>query len=217
MMLQLPPSYHLRGAPKDDPMHNLREAGREFLFGQSPEMKAVRTISLMSAGAFVGAPVVARFATATRPVRNIMTWINHPIAKTLATRSSYKSVQLGAQGYLHGMKAVRYTSYAAGVYSPFETYRYLKAGDIKRAGLQWWGPPGTVYVYNQLTMDPVNSPARMEELKKLGMPGKTRKAKPSLKTKKKSSMTAKQRRRLNRMGLRYCPVHRRYDRCARKK
>lgn len=216
MMLQIPPSQFGKRHPAE-PQSQLSMGAQAFFHGQEAHHKAARTISIVAASAFIGGPIVSRMATATRPVRNAMTWVNHPIAKSLATQQKYRSVQLGAQGYLQGMKAIRYAGYAAAMYSPFETYRYIKSEDYIRAGLQWYGPPGTVYVYNQLTMDPVNSPARIEELKKLGKPTKVRKAKPSSKTKKKSSMTAKQRRRLNRMGLRYCPTHRRYDRCARKK
>ena len=213
MMIQIKPSMFNPSLDRD-PMTVHREAAHFYLYDQSPEAKAVRTISLVAGTAFIGGPVVGRIATFTKPVRNVLTWAKHPIAKALSIQTKYKSVQLGARGYLTGMKAIRYAGYAAAVYSPFETYRYLTEGDYKRAALQWYGPPGTVYMYNKLTMEPVNSPARMEEIKQLSKPKK--KAQPSSKKKKKSSMTAKQRRRLNRMGLRYCPTHRRYDRCARK-
>ena len=214
MMITIPPSQFGKKHPTD-PKSQLALGAHGFLHGQAPEQKAARTISIVAASVFVGGPLVSRIATATRPARNIMTWIRHPIAKSLANQTKYKSVQMGAQGYLKGMKAIRYASYAAAVYSPFETYRYMKEGDYKRAALQWYGPPGTVYVYNELTMEPVNSQARMDELKQLSKPVKVTQSSSS-KTKK-STMTAKQRRRLNRMGLRYCPTHRRYDRCARKK
>lgn len=213
MMIKIEPSMF--NPSKDrDPVTVHREAAREFFYGQSQEAKAARTISLLAGTAFIGGPVVGRVATFTKPVRNVLTWIKHPIAKTLATQTNYKSVQMGARAYLGGMKAIRYTGYVAAVYSPFETYRYLTEGDYKRAALQWYGPPGTVYMYNHLTMEPINSSARMEEIKQLSKPQK--KAKPSSSKTNKSSMTAKQRRRLNRMGLRYCPTHRRYDRCTRK-
>lgn len=214
MMITIPPSQFGKKHPTD-PKSQLALGAHGFLFGQAPEQKAARTISIVAASVFIGGPFVSRISTATRPARNIMTWIRHPIAKHLATKSNYRSVQLGAQAYLAGMKAIRYASYGAAVYSPFETYRYMKEGDYKRAALQWYGPPGTVYVYNELTMEPVNSQARMAELKQLSKPGKVDQS--STKKTKKSTMTAKQRRRLNRMGLRYCPIHRRYDRCHNKK
>lgn len=213
MMIQIKPSMFNPSLDRD-PMTVHREAAREIMYGQSTEAKVVRGVIILSTSAFIAAPALGRLATFTKPVRNVLTWIKHPIAKTLATQTRYKSVQMGAKGYLTGMKAIRYTGYAAALYSPFETYRYLTEGDYKRAALQWYGPPGTVYMYNKLTMEPVNSPARMEEIKQLSKPKK--KIQPSSSKKKKSSMTAKQRRRLNRMGLRYCPTHRRYDRCARK-
>lgn len=214
MMIKIKPSMFQPSLDRD-PMTVHRETAHFYLYDQSAEAKAVRTVSFIAATAFIGGPVVGRVATFTKPVRNVLTWIKHPIAKTLATQTSYKSVQMGARGYLGGMKAIRYTGYVASVYSPFETYRYLTEGDYKRAALQWYGPPGTVYMYNYLTMEPINSSARMEEIKQLSKPNKN--AKPLTSKKKRSSMTAKQRRRLNRMGLRYCPTHRRYDRCARKK
>ena len=213
MMIQIKPSMFNPSLDRD-PMTVHREAAREIMYGQSTEAKVVRGVIILSTSAFIAAPALGRLATFTKPVRNVLTWIKHPIAKTLATQTRYKSVQMGAKGYLTGMKAIRYTGYAAALYSPFETYRYLTEGDYKRAALQWYGPPGTVYMYNKLTMEPVNSPARMEEIKQLSKPKK--KIQPSSSKKKKSSMTAKQRRRLNRMGLRYCPTHRRYDRCTRK-
>ena len=216
MMIQIKPSMFNPSLDRD-PMTTQREAAHWLLHDQSTEAKVVRGVILLSGTAFIGGPVVGRVATFTQPVRNILTWIKHPIAKSLATQTSYRSVQMGARGYLTGMKAIRYTGYAAAVYSPFETYRYLTEGDYKRAALQWYGPPGTVYMYNKLTMEPVNSQARMEELKKGSRKSKNQDRRSAAsKSKKKSSMTAKQRRRLNRMGLRYCPTHRRYDRCARK-
>lgn len=213
MMIQIKPSMFNPSLDRD-PVKVHGDALMHLAFSDEPGAKASRTIMLIAGTAFIGGPVVGRVATFTKPVRNVLTWIKHPIAKTLATQTSYKSVQMGARGYLTGMKAIRYAGYAASVYSPFETYRYLTEGDYKRAALQWYGPPGTVYMYNHLTMEPINSSARMEEIKQLSKPQK--KAKPSSSKTNKSSMTAKQRRRLNRMGLRYCPTHRRYDRCARK-
>lgn len=214
MMIQIKPSMFNPSLDRN-PMETHQEAARWILYDQSTEAKVVRGVIVLSTSAFIAAPALGRLATFTKPVRNVLTWIKHPIAKALATQTNYRSVQLGAKAYLGGMRAIRYASYGAAIYSPFETYRYLTEGDYKRAALQWYGPPGTVYAYNHLTMEPVNSQARMDELKQSSKPGKSTRS--STKKKKKSTMTAKQRRRLNRMGLRYCPTHRRYDRCNQKK
>ena len=87
MMITIKPSMFQPKLGKD-PMTVHREAAHFYLYDQSPEAKYVRTVSIVAASLMIGGPIVGRFATATAPARNVLTWINHPIAKTLATLQS---------------------------------------------------------------------------------------------------------------------------------
>ena len=98
-------------------------------------------------------------------------------------------------------KAYRYLGYAQFAASPFATIHYLREGEYEKAMIQYFGPIGSVYIYNKFT-----------ESQKPGVkPELPRRIRPS---RKPSEVPKKQKMRLWRMGLRWCRKHGRYDRCS---
>lgn len=143
----------------------------------------------------------------TAPARVVLSWVRHPVANVLSTYGRTAPIRYGARFYLQASKAYRYANYIAFAYSPFATYHYLKAGENEKAMIQYFGPPGSVYIYEKYfekeskdTGSTGTLPGRL--------PGK------ELPGKKPPKMPQEQRMRLWRMGLRWCRKHRRYDRCS---
>ncbi len=89
-----------------------------------------------------------------------------------------------------------------------ETSKLVYDGEYKRAALQWWGPPGTLLIYERMTAKPgrSSSPVTLQP--------KVVQSKPKKTGKKPSKMPAAQKKRLWRMGLRWCRKHGRYDKCS---
>lgn len=139
---------------------------------------------------------------ATAPIRGAMTWVRHPVAKYMAVYRSGTALGRGAKVYLQASKGLRYANYVAFAMNPLATYHYLKNDEYDKAMIQYFGPVGSVWVYNKFTESqrgaarPVKKPIRRKE------PGR-----------KAGKMPEKQRMRLWRMGLRWCKKHKRYDRC----
>lgn len=141
------------------------------------------------------------------PARALLSWVRHPVMNSLSTWGRTATIRNGANFYLQASKVYRYANYVAFAYSPFATYHYLKAEEYDKAIIQWFGPPGSVYLYEKYfeeeSKDTVSTgrPTR-------GLSGK------ELPKKKSAKMPQEQRMRLWRMGLRWCRKHRRYDRCS---
>ena len=89
-----------------------------------------------------------------------------------------------------------------------ETSKLVYDGEYKKAALQWWGPPGSLLIYEQMTAKPgqLSSPTTIQP--------KVVQSKPKKTGKKPSKMPADQKKRLWRMGLRWCRKHGRYDKCS---
>lgn len=86
---------------------------------------------------------------ATAPARVVLSWVRHPVMNYLSTYGRSTPIRYGAYFYLQASKAYRYSNYIAFAYSPFATYHYLKAGENEKAMIQWFGPPGSVYIYEK--------------------------------------------------------------------
>ena len=143
----------------------------------------------------------------TKPARVVLSWVRHPVMNYLSTYARSAPIRYGANFYLQASKAYRYTNYVAFAYSPFATYHYLKAEEYEKAMIQYFGPPGSVYLYEQLIEKESNDPGSTGRPTR-GLPGK------ELPKKKPAKMPQEQRMRLWRMGLRWCRKHRRHDRCS---
>ena len=161
---------------------------------------AIQSLGIAAFAVTLGYAGVAYRGTAS--ARALYSWVNRPVANALAAQTRYTSLQAGARVYLGVAKVVTVTKIGATIANPFVTYHYLQDEDYTRAGLSWFGPPGTVYLYNHFT----HTPSKVK-----------RSSKTQVKTSKKSKpkkMSAKQKKRLWRMGLRWCNKHRRYDKCS---
>jgi len=88
-----------------------------------------------------------------------------------------------------------------------ETSKLALDGDYDKAAVQWWGPPGSLLVYESMQGKPGHSPSLPTKQPKVVQ------SKPPKSGKKPSKMPAAQKKRLWRMGLRWCRKHGRYDKC----
>ena len=112
------------------------------------------------------------------------------------------------------MDAARITSRI----STIETAKLLYDGDYDDAAVNWFGPPGSLLAYEIAKGKLGRNGQRFEQkpsvtdvqLKPVKKPYK--RPKPS--KKKPSKMSKEQKKRLWRMGLRWCKKHQRYDRCS---
>lgn len=143
----------------------------------------------------------------TTTIRAIMSWMRHPLANYMVHAGRTNFVRYAGRFYLQTTKAYRYVNYVAFAYSPFATYHHLKAEEYEKAVIQWFGPPGSVHIYEEYFE---------KESKDTGSSGRPPSKIPGkeLPRKKPAKMPQEQRMRLWRMGLRWCRKHRRYDRCS---
>jgi hypothetical protein len=88
-----------------------------------------------------------------------------------------------------------------------ETSKLAYDGEYKEAALQWFGPPGSLLIYERMTSKPGQS------FRPTTLQPKVVQSKPKP-GKKPSKMPAVQKKRLWRMGLRWCRKHGRYDKCS---
>lgn len=162
--------------------------------------------ALMVTGAGLG---VAR---ATAPARTAVSWVRNPVAKYLSVYRSGTLLGTSAKVYLQASKGLRYVNYVAFAMNPLATYHYIKNDEYDKAMIQYFGPIGSVYIYNKFTESRgkgggPQARTRLREDTRTRRPGSKR-------TSKKAKMPEKQRMRLWRMGLRWCKQHKRYDRCS---
>lgn len=117
----------------------------------------------------------------------------------LALQQVPKHRQLGIQIVAGGRILSRITA--------IETAKLLHDRQYVEAGLVWFGPPGSLLAYEMYKGKPSKSKVltitQPEVVKKTTKPSK----------KKPSKMPPEQKKRLWRMGLRWCRKHQRYDRC----
>ena len=112
-----------------------------------------------------------------------------------------------------------------------EILGYLQEGDLKRGAISAFGPVGSVFLYNRLTRDPssveildpysqIAVPTNVRQLMKFQKAGGRRsvatsgKAQANGRPRQPSQIPAKQKKRMWRMGLRWCRKHQRYDKCS---
>lgn len=113
----------------------------------------------------------------------------------------------------------------------FEVLSYVAERDLERAAVAAFGPVGSIFLYNRLRTEPksveildpytqIAAPTNVRQLmtfQSLGggesvrqeLSGRTTTAK-----RKPSQIPAKQKKRMWRMGLRWCRKHQRYDKCS---
>lgn len=157
--------------------------------------------SLALAGFGLGASRV------TAPLRAGMTWVRHPIAKYLSVYQAGTRIGTGAKIYLQASKGLRYVNYVAFAMNPLATYHYMKNDEYDKAMIQYFGPIGSVWIYNKMTESSNGRTIQPSVVKPAKKPQRTSKKKPS-------KMSSEQKKRLWRMGLRWCKRHNRYDRCS---
>ena len=118
------------------------EAAKTLALSDKPEHQAARLyIGLLYGGTAVKAiPKSVSLAYSYRKA---------PVLTILANHASSGGVRFAARAALQGSKAVRYAGYVQASISPLMTYKYAKRGDYRRAALSYFGPPGTVWLYNK--------------------------------------------------------------------
>lgn len=193
----------------------LMSTGTRFLYrkatGRTPSTMAEAQgaafqavgIAAIGIGLGYGAPIAARFYGSTAAYRSAMTWIRHPLAKSLVVSRPASLLGRFSQVYLQTSRVYRYVSYVAFAMNPLATFQYLQDGEYEKAMIQYFGPVGSVWVYNKYTgskgkgTKPISPATPIRGKKGVGP----------------SKMPPEQKKRLWRLGLRWCRKHRRYDRC----
>jgi hypothetical protein len=138
---------------------------------------------------------------ASAPVRLAMSYYRSPALTFLSRNAASSMWRTTASSIMAASRAYRYLGYLAFAQSPFATYHYLREGEYEKAMIQYFGPIGSVYIYNKFT----------GSQKSTVKPEPPRRSRPS---RKPSEIPKNQKMRLWRMGLRWCRQHGRYDRCS---
>ncbi len=158
-------------------------------------------IAGLGVGLVYGSLGMAAVAVRTSGVRLGISYWRSPYATILAQHGRSTAWRNTGTALLFGGKVYRYAGYHQFIQQPFATLHYLREGEYERAMIQYFGPIGSVYIYNKFT-----------ESQKPGVkPELPRRIRPS---RKPSEVPKKQKMRLWRMGLRWCRKHGRYDRCS---
>ena len=184
-------------------------------FTQSPRVAVKESAALGVAGVGLGlaTPVVAGYYARTAAVRLALSYHRRPILTIVANHAKSGIARAGARAGLGVGKVYGLAMVTSSILNPFMSIKYAMRGDLKRAALAHYGPPGAVWVYNRREQ-------RMERtdrdaFRSVSVPSsKSSRTTSSGKLKKKKKMSQKQKNRLWRMGLRWCPKHKRYDKCS---
>jgi hypothetical protein len=181
------------------------------------EGRAAATEAVTIAGVAVGigyaAPLVAGYYGRSAAVRLAISYGRKPMLTIAANHAKSGIVRAAARGGLGVSKVYGMAVLASTIANPFMSIKYAMRGDLKRAALAHYGPVGAVWLYNRREQ-------RMErhdrgEIRSVGQPTNLpTRTPPSGKPKKIKRMSQKQKNRLWRMGLRWCPKHKRYDKCS---
>jgi hypothetical protein len=173
--------------------------------------------SLAIAGFAVGlgyaAPIVAGYYGRTAAVRLAISYGRKPILTIAANHAKSGIVRAAARGGLGVSKVYGLASATSSILNPFMSVKYAMRGDLKRAALAHYGPPGAVWLYNrrEQRMERHDREAIRSVGQPTNLPSRTTS---SRKLKKKKRIPRAQKNRLWRMGLRWCPKHKRYDKCS---
>ncbi len=142
--------------------------------------------------------------SATAPIRLGLSYYRSPVATVLALHGRSAAWRATGTALLFAGKAYRYAGYYQFYKQPFATIHYLREGEYEKAMIQYFGPIGSVFVYN-----------KYQESRKSSKKGaEIKQTRTSKKPSKPSKVPKKQKMRLWRMGLRWCRQHGRYDRCS---
>ena len=176
------------------------EAAKTLAFSEETEYQVMRTYI----GFLYGGVALSGLSSATAGIRLGIAYKRSPVLMILANHARSGAVRSAAGAMLQGSKAIRYAGYIQMSLNPLMTYKYARRGDYKRAALNYYGPPGTVWVYNKMTRQYEKDTKQPSVVKPIRKP----------KTKKPSKISEAQKKRMWRMGLRWCKKHQRYDRCS---
>lgn len=170
------------------------------------------TIAGVGVGLGYAAPLVAGYYGRTAAVRLAISYSRKPMLTIAANHARSGIVRAAARGGLGVSKAYGLTVLASRIANPFMSIKYAMRGDLKRAALAHYGPPGAVWVYNRHEQ-------RMERtdrdaFRSVSVPSSKSSRTTSSGKIKKKKISQKQKNRLWRMGLRWCPKHKRYDKCS---
>lgn len=179
--------------------------------GRAAAKEAV-TLTGVAVGLGYGAPIVAGYYGRTAAFRLALSYHRKPILTIAANHAKSGIVRAAARGGLGVSKVYGLAVATSSILNPFMSVKYAMRGDLKRAALAHYGPPGAVWLYNRREQ-------RMERndrdaIRSVGQPTNLSTRSPSPRNLKKKKMPQVQKNRLWRMGLRWCPKHKRYDKCS---
>lgn len=159
------------------------------------------------------ATVTGGVHTRTAALRSAYTWSVSPGPK-LMVEFGGRSAVVG-HTMLYGSKAYRVAKFGQFVSNPLMTFNYFREGDYTRAALSYYGPLGTVYLYNYL-VDEEKKATRSPYSQERQPTNKTssKKKKTSTKSSGKSSKQRKSTYRRSKRARTWCYTHRRWDNCS---
>lgn len=205
----------------------IKKAVQRHPTGGREAAKEALGIAAISVSIGYGVPAAAGYYARTSGARLALSYYRAPVLTLLANHARSGTVRWAARASLGVSRTARYAGYAASIVNPFMTYKYLRREDYTRAAISYYGPPGTVWVYNRAlgifekssrqpyaTRDmPSSRKVDGWNPKELSDPRDKFPARTKV-VKKSKKMSKVQRNRLWRMGLRWCPRHKRYDKCS---
>ncbi len=158
------------------------------------------------------APIAGSAYASTSSVRLALSYHRKPLLTIMANHAKSGIVRAAARGGLGVSKGYGLLVLASAIANPFMSVKYAMRGDFKRAALAHYGPPGAVWVYNRHEQ-------RMERtdrvaIRSVGVPSNRARIASSRRARSSKRMSRDQKNRLWRMGLRWCPKHKRYDKCS---
>lgn len=165
------------------------------------ESKALLAVTAGPFLAWGGIMAASGVLSATASGRLWYSYWRSPVATVLRHHGRTALIRGAASASLVGAKAYRYAGYYQFYKQPFATIHYIREGEYEKAMIQYFGPIGSVFIYNKY----------QESRKTTVKPDPPRRIRPS---RKPSEIPKNQKMRLWRMGLRWCRQHGRYDRCS---
>ncbi len=164
-------------------------------------------------GALALYTVTAGAYTRTAALRSALAWASSPGPKLLVEFGG-RSAIIGHTA-LYASKAYRVAKFGQFVSNPLMTYNYFRQGDYTRAALSYYGPLGSVYLYNYL-VDEEKKATRSPYSQERQPTNKTssKKKKTSTKSSKKSSKKSKRTYRRSKRARTWCYTHKRWDNCT---
>jgi hypothetical protein len=202
----------------NDPSHNISDT-TPFGVNVAPGSPGF-WITLATGGVIMAsAPVAVRAFASTASARLAISYTRKPMLTLAANEAKSGIVRAAARVSLGVSKAYGIGLLSSRILNPFQSIKYAMRGDLKRAALAHYGPLGAVWVYNRNEQrmersdrQPYRSVGQPTNLPSRTPPSRKGKLVPA--PKKKTRISRDQKNRLWRMGLRWCPKHKRYDKCS---